>query len=118
MVRGKEMAAKNIQNLDRLVLYLVKETEQTCLSHQSYSLVLLDSNTDGSNWPGFRFVRHMSSKRVLGAHHTDNLKAFLVVHPSLRFRYTAMAMQVLEPKIWKKVVYLNTTAQLQHYIPR
>ena len=99
---------------ERFVLYFVKEFDNLCSG--TYSVVLFDTDTSQSNWPGFSFIRQVHN--ALGDNHRQNLKAFYVLHASFRLRSAAFFMQVSEPSVWGKLQYLESLDDLYTVIPR
>ena len=94
----------------------MKEADAVCNSKGPYSLVLLDANTDGKNWPGVSFIRRCHG--AMGEGHRTNLKRFFVVHASMRTKALAFFMQALEPRVWGRVEYLETLQELFAHVPR
>ena len=98
---------------ERFVLYFVKELETMCSG--TYSVILLDTDTGPSNWPGFAFIRQVHS--ALGESHRTHLKAFYALHPTFRLKSAAFFLQVTEPNVWGKLKYLEKVEDLYSFIP-
>lgn len=102
-------------DLERFVLYVVKEMEP--LINRPYSIVYFHSAAALSLQPDLGWVKRLH--QILGRRHKHNLHAIYILHPTYGLRATVMALSLLvEPEVWKKVVYVDRLPDLFRYVPR
>jgi O-acetyl-ADP-ribose deacetylase (regulator of RNase III) len=102
-------------DLERFVLYVVKEFEP--LISRPYSIVYFHSAASLQLQPDLGLVKRIH--QILGRRHEHNLHAIYILHPSLGLKATVFALQLLvEPEVWKKVVYVERLLELFRYVPR
>ncbi|BBN19494.1 ganglioside-induced differentiation-associated protein 2 [Marchantia polymorpha subsp. ruderalis] len=102
-------------DLERFVLYVVKEFEALIL--RPYTIVYFHSAASLQLQPDLGWVKRL--EQILGRRHKHNLHAIYVLHPTLGLRATIVALQMLvEPEVWKKVVYVERLLDLFRYVPR
>jgi hypothetical protein len=102
-------------DLERFVLYVVKEMEP--LINRPYSMVYFHSAAALSLQPDLGWVKRLH--QILGRRHKHNLHAIYILHPTLGLRATVLALSLLvEPEVWKKVVYVERLSDLFRYVPR
>jgi len=102
-------------DLERFVLYVVKEFEP--LISRPYSIVYFHSAATLQLQPDLGLVKRIH--QILGRRHEHNLHAIYILHPTLRLRVTVFALQLLvEPEVWKKVVYVERLQELFRYVPQ
>ncbi|KAG0581322.1 hypothetical protein KC19_4G242700 [Ceratodon purpureus] len=102
-------------DLERFVLYVVKEFEPVI--NRPYSIVYFHSAAALSVQPDLGWVKRLH--QILGRRHKHNLHAIYILHPNLGLKAMVMAMSLLvEPEVWKKVVYVERLSDLFRYVPR
>mmetsp|Transcript_4828 Transcript_4828/g.9848 ORF Transcript_4828/g.9848 Transcript_4828/m.9848 type:complete len:272 (+) Transcript_4828:80-895(+) len=104
-------------DLERFLLYAVKEMQPICTS--TYSIVYLHAEVSSHSGLELGFVRRLHA--VLGENHKDNLKALFVVHPTLALRASTTAMALLgagiSKRVWTRAIYVDSLRSLFQYIP-
>ncbi|KAL1317518.1 hypothetical protein HN51_069780 [Arachis hypogaea] len=102
-------------DLDRFVLYVVKEFEP--IIQKPYTIVYFHSAASLQMQPNLGWMRRL--QQILGRKHQRNLHAVYVLHPSLGLKVAVFALQLLVDNMaWKKVVYVDRLLQLFRYVPR
>ncbi|MED6134816.1 hypothetical protein PIB30_040524 [Stylosanthes scabra] len=102
-------------DLDRFVLYVVKEFEP--IIQKPYTIVYFHSAASLQTQPDLGWMRKL--QQILGRKHQRNLHAIYVLHPSLGLKVAVFALQLLvDNAAWKKVVYVDRLLQLFRYVPR
>ncbi|MED6115447.1 hypothetical protein PIB30_090688 [Stylosanthes scabra] len=102
-------------DLDRFVLYVVKEFEP--IIQKPYTIVYFHSAASLQTQPDLGWMRRL--QQILGRKHQRNLHAIYVLHPSLGLKVAVFALQLLvDNAAWKKVVYVDRLMQLFRYVPR
>jgi hypothetical protein len=102
-------------DLERFVLYVVKEMEP--LINRPYSIVYFHSDAALSIHQDLGWVKRLH--QILGRRHKHNLHAIYILHPSYGLRAMVMALSFLvEPEVWKKVIYVERLPDLFRYVPR
>ncbi|KAL7609593.1 hypothetical protein Lser_V15G11600 [Lactuca serriola] len=102
-------------DLDRFVLYIVKEFEP--LIQKAYSIVYFHSAASLQVQPDLGWMRKL--QQILGRKSQRNLHAIYVLHPSFGLKAAVFTMQLLvDNMVWKKVVYVERLLHLFKYVPR
>ncbi|KAB1208076.1 hypothetical protein CJ030_MR7G003000 [Morella rubra] len=102
-------------DLDRFVLYVVKEFEP--LIQKPYTIVYFHSAASLQTQPDLGWIKRL--QQILGRKHQRNLQAIYVLHPTFGLKAAIFALQLLvDNVVWKKVVYVDRLLQLFRYVPR
>nr|XP_043640180.1 protein GDAP2 homolog isoform X2 [Erigeron canadensis] len=102
-------------NLQRFVLYIVKEFEP--LIQNAYSIVYFHSAASLQVQPDLGWMRKL--QQILGTKSQRNLHAIYVLHPTFGLKTAVYTMQLLvDGVVWKKVVYVDRLLHLFKYVPR
>lgn len=102
-------------DLERFVLYVVKEFEQ--LMQRPYSIVYFHSAAALQMQPDLGWMKRL--QQILGRKHRKNLHAIYVLHPTFGLKAIVLALQLfVEREVWRKVVYVERLLQLFKYVPR
>ncbi|KAK9935067.1 hypothetical protein M0R45_022182 [Rubus argutus] len=102
-------------DLDRFVLYVVKEFEP--IIQKPYTIVYFHSAASLQLQPDLGWMRRV--QQILGRKHQRNLHAIYVLHPTFGLKAAIFAMQLfVDNVVWKKVVYVDRLLQLFRYVPR
>ncbi|GLJ48118.1 hypothetical protein SUGI_1015990 [Cryptomeria japonica] len=102
-------------DLDRFVLYVIKEFEP--LIQKPYTIVYFHSAAALQLQPDLGWMKRL--QQILGRKHKRNLHAIYCLHPTLGLKATILALQLLvDGEVWRKVVYVERLLQLFRYVPR
>ncbi|KAM7464470.1 hypothetical protein LguiA_032591 [Lonicera macranthoides] len=102
-------------DLERFVLYVVKEFEPLIQKH--YTIVYLHSAASLQPQPDLGWMRRV--QQILGRKHQRNLHAIYVLHPTLGLKTAIFGLQMfVDSAAWKKVVYVDRLLQLFRFVPR
>ncbi|KAL4569497.1 hypothetical protein LXL04_025136 [Taraxacum kok-saghyz] len=102
-------------DLDRFVLYIIKEFEP--LIQKAYSIVYFHSAASLQVQPDLGWMRKL--QQILGRKSQRNLHAIYVLHPSFGLKAAVFTMQLLvDMVVWKKIVYVDRLLHLFEYVPR
>ncbi|MCO5566713.1 hypothetical protein L7F22_020392 [Adiantum nelumboides] len=130
-------------DLERFVLYVVKEQEKVLtekqvleneeemgvkdvsgadqefepLMQRPYSIVYFHSAAALQMQPDLGWMKRL--QQILGRKHRKNLHAVYVLHPTFGLKAVILALQLLvDGEVWRKVVYVERLLQLFKYVPR
>eukprot|EP01112_Ceratiomyxa_fruticulosa_P001401 TRINITY_DN1147_c0_g1_i8.p1 TRINITY_DN1147_c0_g1~~TRINITY_DN1147_c0_g1_i8.p1 ORF type:complete len:502 (+),score=93.18 TRINITY_DN1147_c0_g1_i8:195-1700(+) len=114
VVIGAHLPAKRI-DMERVMLYAIKILDPVVES--DYVLVYVHTSTSSDNTPTFAWLRKLYS--IFNRKYKKNLKLLYIVHPTMWVKLTFRLFQpFLSTKFWRKVVYVDDTAQLQKFFGR
>eukprot|EP00245_Coleochaete_scutata_P002972 TRINITY_DN14230_c0_g1_i2.p1 TRINITY_DN14230_c0_g1~~TRINITY_DN14230_c0_g1_i2.p1 ORF type:complete len:568 (-),score=92.07 TRINITY_DN14230_c0_g1_i2:462-2165(-) len=100
---------------ERFVLYVVKEME--AVINRPFTIVYFHSAASLGITPDLGWMKRLQS--ILGRKHRTNLHSIYILHPTVFLKTAVMALQVLvEPEVWKKVVYIDRLMDLFRSVPR
>ncbi|XP_050235899.1 uncharacterized protein LOC126685934 [Mercurialis annua] len=102
-------------DLDRFVLYVVKELEP--LIQKPFTIVYFHSAASLQLQPDMGWMKRL--QQILGRKHQRNLHAIYVLHPTFQLKAAILALQLFVDSVtWKKVVYVDRLLQLFRHVPR
>lgn len=102
-------------DLERFVLYVVKEFEQSM--QRPYSIVYFHSAAALQMQPDLGWMKRL--QQILGRKHRKNLHAIYVLHPTFGLKAIVLALRLfVDREVWRKVVYVERLLQLFKYVPR
>mmetsp|Transcript_28393 Transcript_28393/g.54084 ORF Transcript_28393/g.54084 Transcript_28393/m.54084 type:complete len:554 (+) Transcript_28393:173-1834(+) len=104
-------------DLERFLVFAVKELQEVCQS--TYSIVYFHAEANATGALELGFVRKLHA--ALGPQHKDHLKALYVVHPTFALKAATATLGAfgagLSKRVWKKAVYVDRLDTLFQYIP-